>query len=409
MKVLQINVRLQEGGAARIALDLHRQLLNAGVESRFAYGWGEKGGKSSAETSIPYCFQVGKQIQVASNMLLHAVAGIDCLPPVGAGRKSLIEAIHWADVVHLHAIHSYFLPFGWLVKELVRAGKPVIWTAHDYWMLTGRCASTEGCEGWRKGCGFCPTQKNYPPAYLDFSAAQFKIKRRLLAELGSRLHVVTPSEFVAQAIREGLPGVDVCVIPNWIDSEFVAALQDIPLSTAPINHTAEKIKVIVIANDLSDPTKVDRALVNQLLGMPHIEVHTVGQNSPFIGANVVNHGRIAQRNRMVEIIASADVALFTSEKDTFGLVMIEALACGVPVIAVDSLASREVLMAVGVRPVKNKQEIVELLQNSSIPNSYANTTRAMLREKVFNNYCGGVALARHITFYDSNRRLDAPL
>lgn len=399
MKVLQVNVRLQEGGAARIALDLHRQLLKAGVESRFAYGWGEKGGTSSAEVSVPCSFQVGQRIQVASNMLLHQVAGIDCVPPVGAGRKNLIEAIHWADVVHLHAIHSYFLPFGWLVKELVHAGKPVVWTAHDYWMLTGRCASPEGCESWRDGCGLCPTQKNYPPSFIDFSASQFKIKRRLLAGLGSLLHVVTPSEFVAKAIREGLPNVNVGVIPNWIDSEFEAALHNIPLSTAPITLPAEKIKVIIIANDLSDPTKMDRALVNQLLEMSHIELHTVGQNSPFIGVNVVNHGRIAQRKRMVETIASADVALFTSEKDTFGLVMIEALACGVPVIAVDSLAANETLLPIGLRPMESMRQIVEYFGSHSIPSIYANTTQTMLSEKVLHNYCGSDAVARYVATY----------
>lgn len=362
MRILHVNVRPQEGGAARIALDLHRQLLNAGVESRFAYGWGEKGGKSSAESSVPYSFQVGQQIQVASNMLLHEVAGIDCVPPVGAGRQRLIEAIHWADVVHLHVIHSYFLPFGWLVKELIRAGKPVVWTAHDYWILTGRCAFTEGCEGWRKGCGSCPTQKNYPPAYFDFSAAQFKAKRQLLAELGSRLHVVSPSEFVAQAIRDGLPNVNVRVIPNWVDSEFEASLQDVKVNATPIEVTKKKIKVVVIANDLSDSTKVDRALINRLLEIPHIEIHTIGQNSPFSGANVVNHGRIAQRKRMVEIISSADVALFTSEKDTFGLVMIEALACVIPVFAVDSLAAKEVLGKLGLKSMQ-RQEILERLAN----------------------------------------------
>jgi len=360
MKVLQVNVRLQEGGAARIALDLHRQLLSLGVESRFAYGWGEKGGKSSAESSIPHSFQVGQQIQVASNILLHQVAGIDYAPPVGVGRQRLIEAIHWADVVHLHAIHSYFLPFSWLVKELVHAGKPVVWTAHDYWMLTGRCAFTEGCEGWRTGCGCCPTQKNYPSSYLDFSASQFKAKRWLLTELVPRLRVVSPSEFVAQAIKDGLPNVDVRVIPNWIDSEFEAALHNVPLSTAPANHSAKKIKVIIIANDLSDPTKVDRELINRILGISHIEVHTVGQNSPFAGANVVNHGKITQRKRMVEIIASANVALFTSEKDTFGLVMIEALACGIPIFAVDSLAAREVLGRLGLESMRC-QEIFERL------------------------------------------------
>lgn len=362
MKVLQVNVRLQEGGAARIALDLHRQLLIAGVESRFAYGWGERGGKSSAEANVPNSFQVGQQIQVAGNMLSHKVVGVDYVQPVGTRCKRLIEAINWADVVHLHVIHSYFLPFEWLLKELVRSGKPVVWTAHDYWMLTGRCAFTEGCEGWRNGCGHCPTQKNYPPSYLDFSATQFKFKRELLAGLGSQLHVVTPSEFLAQAIRDGLPNVGVSVIPNWIDSEFEAALHRVPLSTDSTQAKDNKIRVLVVANDLSDPSKVDRKLINKLMSMPHIEAHTVGRNSPFSGANVVNHGRIAQRSRMVETISSADVALFTSEKDTFGLVMIEALACGIPVLAVDSLASKEVLGRLGLMSVC-RQEILERLVN----------------------------------------------
>jgi putative colanic acid biosynthesis glycosyltransferase len=401
MRILHVNVRLQEGGAARIALDLHRQLLNAGIESRFAYGWGEKGGISSAEAGIPCSFQVGQQIQVASNMLLHKVAGIDCVPPIGVGRKSLIEAIHWADVIHLHVIHSYFLPFGWLVKELVRAGKPVVWTAHDYWILTGRCAFTEGCEGWRDGCGLCPTQKNYPPSLIDFSASQFKIKRRLLTGLDSLLHVVAPSEFVAKAIREGLPNANVGVIPNWIDSEFEAALHNIPMKTAPITLPTEKIKVIVIANDLSDPTKVDRELVNRLLGMPHIELHTAGQNSPFTGASIVNHGRIAQRKRMVETIALADVALFTSEKDTFGLVMIEALACGVPVLAIESLAAREVLSMLSLIPVATKHELARILQNSELPNCYKQLTRRMLQENVLRNYGGKAAYKKYEQFYVS--------
>ena len=401
MKVLQVNVRLQEGGAARIVLDLHRQLLNVGIESQFAYGWGEKGGTSSAEVNVPHSFQVGQQLQVASNMVLHRVVGIDCVPPGGEGRGRLIQAIQWADVVHLHVIHSYFLPFTWLVKELIRAGKSVVWTAHDYWMLTGRCASIEGCERWRDGCGSCPTQKNYPYAYFDFSAAQFKVKRRLLATLGPQLHVVTPSEFVASAIRDGLPDVRVTVIPNWIDTEFEAALRDVPLNSAPISFTAKTIKVVILSNDISDPTKVDRVLVNHLLEMPYIEVHTIGQNSPFTGTRVVNHGRITQRKRMVETIALADVVLFTSEKDTFGLIMIEALACGVPILAIDSLAAREVLSVLGIQPIENKGKIIEHLQNATLPNCYTGVTRAMLCENVLRNYCGSVAVMKYVSVYES--------
>lgn len=400
MKVLQVNVRLQEGGAARIALDLHRQLNDSGIESRFAYGWGEKGSRSLFETNVPFSFQAGQQIQVASNMLLHRVVGIDCVPPIGQARRALVEAIRWADVIHLHVIHSYFLPIGWLIKELTGAHKPVVWTAHDYWMLTGRCASTEGCEGWKSGCGCCRTQENYPSSLLDFSASQFAFKRALLARLGSSLHVVSPSGFVAESIREGFPGVDVRVIPNWIDSEFEVALREVQMNNAPMGFVAEKIKVLVVANDLSDPTKVDRELLHKLMEMRHIEIHTVGQNSPFIAASVVNHGRISQRIRMVEIIAAADVALFTSEKDTFGLVMIEALACGVPVLAVDSSAAREVLRAIGIRPIENKLKIVDFLRDRELPRCYSGMSRAVLRDDISRHFGQAVAVSRYIAAYE---------
>lgn len=383
-----------------MALDLHRRLLVADIESQFAYGWGEKGGKSSFEASVPFSFQVGRSIQVATNILVHRFLGIDCLQPSGEGRNSLIEAICWADVVHLHVIHSYFLPFVWFIRELIRADKPVVWTAHDYWILTGRCAFTEGCERWRCGCGSCPTQNNYPPAHLDFSSSQFKTKRHLLAQLGSRLHIVTPSEFLAQTIRDGLPGVAVCVIPNWIDSEFESSLNVLKLSSEPIKLHTKKIKVMVTANDLSDPSKVDRQLISQLLDIAHIEIHTIGQNSPFSGARVVNHGRIEQRKRMIEVISSSDVALFTSEKDTFGLVMIEALACGVPIIAIQSLAAREVLSQLGIKPIENKGEIVGILRDGTLPSCYTTITPAILCANVLNAYSGKISTLKYVSTYE---------
>lgn len=399
MKLLHVNVRLQEGGAARIALDLHRQLIASGVESRFAYGWGEKGGKSSLEVNVPFGFQVGQQFQVGSNMLLHRLIGIDCVPPVGSNRRAFVEAMRWADIIHLHAIHSYFLPISWLIHEVAKVQKPVVWTAHDFWMLTGRCASTEGCEGWKNGCGRCRTQGNYPPSLMDFSASQFALKRALLARLGSLLHVVSPSEFVADSIREGFPNLDVRVIPNWIDSEFEIALNDIDLDNQPLSLSKDKIKVLIVANDLSDSTKVDQALISKLLKIGHVEIHSVGLNSPFMNSNVINHGRISDRRRMVEIIATTDVALFTSEKDTFGLVMIEALACGVPVFAIESMAASEVLPVLGILPINNTQKIVDLLHSRELPSCYCGIGRAKLREDVARHFGKSVSITKYLATY----------
>ncbi len=399
MKVLHVNVRLQEGGAARIALDLHRQLIASGVESRFAYGWGEKGGQSSFEVNVPFGFQVGQQIQVGSNMLLHRLIGIDCVPPVGSNRRAFVEAMSWADVIHLHAVHSYFLPINWLFNELTRLQKPVVWTTHDFWILTGRCASTEGCEGWKIGCGCCRTGENYPPSFMDFSATHFVYKRALLTRLGESLHVVSPSEFVANSIREGFPSLDVRVIPNWIDSEFEVALNEIEHCNQLLNLSAEKIRVLVVANDLSDYTKVDHALINKLMEIGYVEIHSVGLNSPFRAANVINHGRISDRRRMVDIIKNTNVALFTSVKDTFGLVMIEALACGVPVIALESQAAIEVLGVLSISPVKNIHEIIDLLKKRVLPSCYCGIKRSKLREDVAKHFGKLISISKYLEVY----------
>ena len=47
----------------RIAFYLHRQLLSSGIESRFAYGWGEKGGDTPAELSVRIVFRWGSDFR----------------------------------------------------------------------------------------------------------------------------------------------------------------------------------------------------------------------------------------------------------------------------------------------------------------------------------------------------------
>ena len=51
MNILQFNVRLAEGGAAGVALDLHQRALQQGLASHFVYGYG-KGGKESVTSKL---------------------------------------------------------------------------------------------------------------------------------------------------------------------------------------------------------------------------------------------------------------------------------------------------------------------------------------------------------------------
>ena len=58
MNILQFNVRLAEGGAAGVALDLHQRALQQGLASHFVYGYG-KGGKESFDGRWVFLGQLG--------------------------------------------------------------------------------------------------------------------------------------------------------------------------------------------------------------------------------------------------------------------------------------------------------------------------------------------------------------
>lgn len=359
LRIAHINVRLSEGGAARVALDLHSRALTAGLDSQFFYGYGSGARRSSYETSVVGAVHLASRHRVMFNFASHRVAGLEFLPPTGGRAESLRQAIREADVVHLHAIHSYFMPFAWLSDVLEEARK-IVWTCHDFWPITGRCGFLEGCEEWKSGCGSCRTGLNYPPAVFDFSAYSFKQKREQVSRHLDRLVFAAPSQFVRAQYEAAFPQARVETVYNGIDAELERAV--FSASEVNVANSGGVTRILVMANDLADPTKVDRGLINEVSSLPGVELHTIGRNSPFHHGAVINHGEVRGRADLAAIMRGVHALLFTSLKDTFGLVMIEAMVCGVPVLALPSDAANEVLGLVGQRTLE-RQRIMQLLSD----------------------------------------------
>ncbi|QBS43995.1 glycosyltransferase [Nocardia sp. CS682] len=66
-----------------------------------------------------------------------------------------------------------------------------------------------------------------------------------------------------------------------------------------------------------------------------------------IGLPVVFHGHLTDRATMATLVANADIAIFPSPAETFGLAVLESLACGTPVVVPDAGAARELVDAPG--------------------------------------------------------------
>ncbi|WP_069165860.1 glycosyltransferase [Nocardia altamirensis] len=65
------------------------------------------------------------------------------------------------------------------------------------------------------------------------------------------------------------------------------------------------------------------------------------------GLPVVFHGHMTDRTTMADLVAAADIAVFPSPAETFGLAVLEALACGTPVVVPDAGAAGELVDAPG--------------------------------------------------------------
>lgn len=404
MNILQFNVRLAEGGAAGVALDLHQRALQNGLQSQFIYGYGKGGKQSVSHNHYPQVVKQTPRLTSVANIALFRLFNRDLFGNLNNLYRT-VTRMQGPVVLHFHVLHSYWLNFDEVVVfcQKVKAHKSdatFVWTLHDHWSVTGRCAFTDGCEGWKTDCQKCPTLTNYPPVKVDRAHQLVTGKRQRFRDmLALGCQFISPSQHVADAFNS-LYGAGRCqIINNGIDVATEAILDEL----APQNATTGKPKIAVVAHDLRYDGKTNQQLVRDIMALgDNVELHTFGKFSPFDGANVINHGFETDKRKLMSALNGMDALLFSSRVDNYPLILCEALSIGVPVIATHSDAAREVLQKSGGKTF-GEGEVLPLAQmrKADIAQAVFGTTLEMFRARSRQAYSGKQMLEEYVSFYQN--------
>lgn len=395
MRVVHINVRGTQGGAGRSAYDLHRRLTDRGHESTYLYGYASGITDDASLADDAAAHRLGTKASVRGNYLAHWALGQDVF---ASGRRVTSSAIESADVVHIHAVHHYFTSYPWLFGSLVSRRKPTVLTAHDWWFVTGRCASPGDCSGWRGSCGVCGSRRfGDLPSAFDISSPHRRRKRSLMTALLTRGTLATPSKVLFDDMREAYPGASVRLVRNGIDLEFESALD----RAASAGSSSRRTRVLVCAADLTDPRKVNADLLARIASHDSVELILAGKGEIVSGDNVTNLGPVVDRQALAELYASSHLLLFTSEIDSFGLVIAEALCSGTPVVSLAYPAPTELLGLVGGAVVRSPQEAEEIIAQRRWWDLYSTKTRDELAHLGKQAFAGRRVLQEYLEAYEA--------
>lgn len=251
------------------------------------------------------------------------------------------------DIIHLHLIHNRY--FNLFTLPFLSRLKPIVWTIHDPWAMTGRCVYQLGCEGWKTGCGVCPDLRTYFPARKDRSALMWRLKRFIYGI--SKLQLIVASDYMLQMVQQSplLREFPVHLVPFGVDTE----------SFKPMDKAAAQKRLGVFPGSKVVSFRVNpgankgteyllEALRNLDIREPVclISVDTRGMLDEFRGRfQIIDMGWIKHEDDLVDVYNASDVFLMPSVAEAFGVMAIEAMACAVPVIVAEGTALPRVVDA----------------------------------------------------------------
>jgi glycosyltransferase involved in cell wall biosynthesis len=253
------------------------------------------------------------------------------------------------DLVLFGNLHWAGWPLG-LISAVRDTEIPTIAYLHDIHWVSGRCAYPGNCVRFLTGCNAeCPTPTEYPPLPSDQIESAW-IARRETFVGPRRIPIATNSTWTTDVAERGFQGkanirtiwlgLDINLFepfPKWVARRTLALPEDAVIAICGAVDLSERRK----------GGKMLRECIAALAKERRVIVLGFGHNSDSF-KHIHGVGSIIDERRMPTLYNAADFFINAAEEEAFGQTLMEAAACGLPIVGTDVGGVRDIA-----RPEKN--------------------------------------------------------
>jgi glycosyltransferase involved in cell wall biosynthesis len=353
MKVVHLNTS-DFGGAAMAAINLHRALLEQGVESQLLTLVRTRNDIPHHTVIEPFALNgtpLLDRLRYKARRALEITGLVDDRSNTRFNRNLRQERsgheiftfpysffdvlkhplVQVADVVHLH-----WTGYGLLDHQrfFARCTKPLVWTLHDMNPFTAGSHHTDADMSFRDGPDGSPQLRDLRKAGRYWHYKHNAVK----AIPKDRLHLVAPSRWLAAHAESSamFHGRDCAVIPNGFDTS-VFRPQERRAAREALGLPQDGRIVLFNALDVDNPRKGMQFLVPALraLGRSDVRLVCVGGSVAALPADLGVHatGYLTDPTVIARTYAAADAFILPSLAENAPNTIAEAHLCGIPVVA----------------------------------------------------------------------------
>lgn len=416
MKILLINTSERRGGAAIACNRLAQALQRAGVDAHMLVA------DADTDKAVGYCTSAWQRLRYKWAFLwerwgifAHNRFSRNNLFAVSTASDGVDIASHPAvkdaDVIHLHWVNQGFMSLAGL-QRIMALGKPVVWTMHDMWAVTGICHHARTCESYTQACGNCMFLTS--GRMKDLAYKTFNKKKSIYGT--APIHFVTCSAWLRRLAEKSAlikPSDSVRNIPNPIDTAFFCP-GDKASARRELNLPNDKLLILFGAVNAADKRKgIDYFIATlHTLRKQHselndrIELVVFGNtgNMPLdsMPYPCTSLGYVSDPEKIRAMYRAVDTYVTPSLEENLPNTIMEALACGTPCVGFEIGGIPEMIDSQNgyVAQYKNATDMAEGIATVLHPDHHDAMSEAA-RQKVLAEYSEECVAQQYISLYKS--------